>query len=66
MLNKSDTFKIQEPVMESNDLLSGTIKSHFIQFFLQQLIQVGPETLKLYIMSYDKSKSIQLTIQSNL
>lgn len=52
--------------MESNDLLSGTIKSHFIQFFLQQLIQVGPETLKLYIMSYAKSKSIQLTIQSNL
>ena len=53
--------------MESNDLLSRTIKSHFIQFFfLQQLIQVAPETLKLYIMSYAKSKSIQVTIQSNL
>lgn len=34
--------------------------------FLQQLIQGAPETLKLYIMSYVKSKSIQLNIQSNL
>ena len=43
----------------------GQSRAILFSFFLQ-LTQVAPETLKLYIMSYVKSKSIQLTIQSKL
>lgn len=32
VINKSDTFIIQEPVMTSNDLLSAVTECHFIQF----------------------------------
>lgn len=32
LINKPDTFIIQEPIMESNDLFLGAIESHFIQF----------------------------------